>query len=116
MKKSIKSLISLLTIAMMLIAFAPGTLAKIPNALVPATISLFGNTSLAEGKTTEILKDNDFFVLGDIYKKVSNTYKNYVYDYTEEVPRSGAPVNTNLDHVVAFNAVNSGIDFRKKEY
>jgi len=93
MKKSIKSLISILTIAMMLLALVPTAMAAQQSfsvtAPLNATISIFRNGEDTEESTT-ILTDGFYYSKGDVYG-------------------SDGVLASNTDKVISFNSANSGI-------
>jgi len=95
MKKSFKSLISILTIAMMLLAMVPTAMAASKvEAPIPATISIFRDgVETAEAAT--VLTDDYYYAAGDCG------------NYNGVVLNDGTTDNTSK--VITFNSTNSGI-------
>lgn len=95
MKKTLKSLISLLTVAMMLLAFAPAGMAAPPATLdASATATLFGEgASTTATVTVDALLTDEYFYMA------------------KDVGYAGVGVSSNLDKVVAFTKVDSGIEW-----
>ena len=92
MKKSFKSLISILTIATMLVAMIPTAMAAQSfsvTAPLDATISIFRN-GVDSAEASTILTDGFYYSKGDVYG-------------------SAGVLDANTDKVISFNSANSGI-------
>jgi len=93
MKKSIKSLISILTVAMMLLAMVPTAMAAPATLNSSATVTAYGEgVSVTEGNAIATVLNNEVFYI------------------KKDKPATGAAsVNANLDKVVSFTKTESGL-------